>query len=445
MHEHGIAHRDLKPENILLDDDYYPRVCDFGFSKYCTKSLPKSTNLSMSRQFGTPLYLPPEILSGDEIYNQSVDVYAFALIAYEIVTGKQPFSELFESTSEFLSYQKIIDGYRPKFPSFVDEKMRDLITRCWSERPEDRPTFKEIFEELSNDLTYFTEFVDETEIQDYLYLLSQTNEEQQKKKSNSSLKSENQSRLEKQLNELKAKISELQNDQDLLYKSNEHLYLGLVSLLGDKNTRNLEKVKNELKISSKQGNRYASFILGLLYETGEEFKGNIKKSLKYYEISSQQKGLDGLRRIGYLYANGYGVKQNHFKAKDYFEKAADCGNVGALTSLGFIYERGNGVYRNYVKAIELYEKAADLGDSLALTNLGYLYQNGLGCKQDYKKAIDYYQKAAELSEANALTILGVLYYNGEGVKKNHAKAKKYFEKAVKFWEKAALKNLKIFN
>lgn len=363
----------------------------------------------MSRQFGTPLYLPPEILSGDEIYNQSVDVYAFALIAYEIVTGKQPFSELFESTSEFLSYQKIIDGYRPKFPSFVDEKMRDLITRCWSERPEDRPTFKEIFEELSNDLTYFTEFVDETEIQDYLYLLSQTNEEQQKKKSNSSLKSENQSHLEKQLNELKAKISELQNDQDLLYKSNEHLYLGLVSLLGDKNTRNLEKVKNELKISSKQGNRYASFILGLLYETGEEFKGNIKKSLKYYEISSQQKGLDGLRRIGYLYANGYGVKQNHFKAKDYFEKAADC------------------------------------GDSLALTNLGYLYQNGLGCKQDYKKAIDYYQKAAELSEANALTILGVLYYNGEGVKKNHAKAKKYFEKAVKFWEKAALKNLKIFN
>lgn len=217
LHEHGIAHRDLKPENILLDDDYYPRVCDFGFSKYCTKSLTKSTNLSMSRQFGTPLYLPPEILSGDEIYNQSVDVYAFALIAYEIVTGKQPFSELFESTSEFLSYQKIIDGYRPKFPSFVDEKMRDLITRCWSERPEDRPTFKEIFEELSNDLTYFTEFVDETEIQDYLYLLSQTNEEQQKKKSNSSLKSENQSHLEKQLNELKAKISELQNDQDLLY------------------------------------------------------------------------------------------------------------------------------------------------------------------------------------------------------------------------------------
>lgn len=34
LHEHGIAHRDLKPENILLDDDYYPRVCDFGFSKY---------------------------------------------------------------------------------------------------------------------------------------------------------------------------------------------------------------------------------------------------------------------------------------------------------------------------------------------------------------------------------------------------------------------------
>ena len=144
LHSQGILHRDLKPENILLDSDFNPKVCDFGFSKCFPELLTKSVDLTISGQFGTSLYLPPEILLGSKTYDKSVDVYAFGMIAYEIVTGKQPFYHLGDMTSYGL-IEKIKSGARPKFNEFVTDKMQELLSRCWSENPKERPKFDEIF------------------------------------------------------------------------------------------------------------------------------------------------------------------------------------------------------------------------------------------------------------------------------------------------------------
>ena len=89
LHERGIIHRDLKPENV-------PRICDFGSSRSMPKLHSKSSKLTMTGKIGTPLYMAPEILKGKTNYNETVDVYAFAIIMYEIVTLKVPFSELGE-------------------------------------------------------------------------------------------------------------------------------------------------------------------------------------------------------------------------------------------------------------------------------------------------------------------------------------------------------------
>ena len=78
------------------------------------------------------------------------------MIAYEIVTGEQPFSELGKISSAIFS-NKVNDGYRPKFKQSVPYKMQRLISRCWSRRKSERPTLEEIFNELSNDKTYFNE------------------------------------------------------------------------------------------------------------------------------------------------------------------------------------------------------------------------------------------------------------------------------------------------
>ncbi|KAK8843074.1 hypothetical protein M9Y10_025265 [Tritrichomonas musculus] len=168
LHKKGILHRDLKPENILLDENYYPRICDFGLSRCFAKTLTKSMKLSMSGKMGTPLYMAPEFFTDEDHFGPGIDVYAFALIAYEIVSDIEPYTEKGQQPSYGALCKKITDGIKPKFVDGITEPMKDLLGRCWSQDPKDRPSFDEIFEELSSSFNYIYEDVDEKEIKDYL-------------------------------------------------------------------------------------------------------------------------------------------------------------------------------------------------------------------------------------------------------------------------------------
>ena len=113
--------------------------------------------------------MAPEILRFDDHYDSSVDVYSFSMIAYEIVTEKVPF---IDKEGELISPNRIIEGHRPKFTENFTEKMKNLLSRCWSNEPSERPTFGEIFDKLSSDVTYLNETVDEEKIHKYIEMLS---------------------------------------------------------------------------------------------------------------------------------------------------------------------------------------------------------------------------------------------------------------------------------
>lgn len=186
LHKKGILHRDLKPENILIDDNYYPHVCDFGLSKCFPESLTKTMQLTLTGEIGSPMYMAPELFVDDEDdndlqYGAAIDVYAFGILADEIVEGKEPFSELGKITP-FKLIDKIISGYRPKFTDDVSEKMQSLILRCLSKNIEERPSFDEIFNELSNDFSYFIEDVDQDEINEYLEMVTEEESKQPSQK-----------------------------------------------------------------------------------------------------------------------------------------------------------------------------------------------------------------------------------------------------------------------
>ena len=85
-HQHGIVHRDVKPSNILLDDDGKAYLSDFGFAHWHESE----ESLTGSALIGTPAYMYPEQCMGGEIDARS-DQYSFAVVMYQIATGKLPF------------------------------------------------------------------------------------------------------------------------------------------------------------------------------------------------------------------------------------------------------------------------------------------------------------------------------------------------------------------
>ena len=176
LHQKGILHLNLKPENILFDSNYYPHVSDFGLSKCFSNIFTKSVKLTIEGQLNTPIYFPPEILRGEENFDQSVDVYAYAMIAFEIVTGERPFSELGQISPTELS-NKITSGYRPNFPSSVTQRMQQLISKCWSESRQERPTFDDIFNDFLHHMSQYLESIDEAEIKQYIASLCESNQE----------------------------------------------------------------------------------------------------------------------------------------------------------------------------------------------------------------------------------------------------------------------------
>lgn len=181
LHAKNIIHRDLKAENILLDINYFPKVCDFGLARCFPEIYTNSVNLVKTYGIGTPIYMSPELLNGDP-YENDVDVYAFGMLAYEIITGKQAYNEL-GAITVFKLFSYVIKGNRPKKDECISDKMFELIEQCWNQSPAERPTFEEIFNILKSDRenTLFRETVDIDDVNDYLAELATWEEKNQQK------------------------------------------------------------------------------------------------------------------------------------------------------------------------------------------------------------------------------------------------------------------------
>ena len=93
VHENGILHRDLKPENIMLqqldDGTELVKIVDFGIAKVRESVVASST--SQNVPVGTLAYMSPEQLRGAAELTPASDIFALAVIAYEMITGRRPF------------------------------------------------------------------------------------------------------------------------------------------------------------------------------------------------------------------------------------------------------------------------------------------------------------------------------------------------------------------
>jgi serine/threonine-protein kinase len=93
-HEAGIVHRNLKPANIFLvrdQDDEFVKVFDFGTAKWLTGFRNANDLTTMGSIMGSPDYVAPEQINGEERSDHRADVWSLGAIAYRCITGVTPF------------------------------------------------------------------------------------------------------------------------------------------------------------------------------------------------------------------------------------------------------------------------------------------------------------------------------------------------------------------
>jgi predicted Ser/Thr protein kinase len=133
-HAHGIVHRDLKPENVLIGPDWRVKIVDFGIARNITPLFEAGPGFTLTgTRLGTPGYMAPEQLRGHPI-DARVDVFAFGVMGYELVTGAHPFggSDPASLVERLVSENPPLS--RPIEPAALDA----ILRRCLRGNPADR-------------------------------------------------------------------------------------------------------------------------------------------------------------------------------------------------------------------------------------------------------------------------------------------------------------------
>ncbi|MFI6320645.1 serine/threonine-protein kinase [Nonomuraea sp. NPDC050556] len=131
IHQASIIHRDFKPDNVLVAVDG-PRVVDFGIARIID-----STGTITSRAIGTPAYMAPEQIAGDDV-GPYTDVFAWGATIAFAATGVT----VFEGTSIAVVLNRILN--HEVDVSGLPEPLRSVVGAALSKAPEDRPTADQI-------------------------------------------------------------------------------------------------------------------------------------------------------------------------------------------------------------------------------------------------------------------------------------------------------------
>ena len=141
IHSAGVVHGDLKPTNFLLTDSHSLniRIADFGMSDFrqvLNGTLGQSAMKRTGETKGTPIYCAPEMVVPDADgavmrHSRSTDIYAFAIIMWEILCQQRPF----ESISNAIQLGILLDrGVRPpldRLPTDTPAAIITLLEQCW--------------------------------------------------------------------------------------------------------------------------------------------------------------------------------------------------------------------------------------------------------------------------------------------------------------------------
>nr|AAM76715.1 aurora B [Xenopus laevis] len=132
-HERKVIHRDIKPENLLMGYKGELKIADFGWSVH-------APSLRRRTMCGTLDYLPPEMIEG-KTHDEKVDLWCAGVLCYEFLVGMPPF----DSPSHTETHRRIVN-VDLKFPPFLSDGSKDLISKLLRYHPPQRLPLKGVME-----------------------------------------------------------------------------------------------------------------------------------------------------------------------------------------------------------------------------------------------------------------------------------------------------------
>ena len=132
LHDNYICFRDLKPANVGFSETGVLKLFDFGFAISVDENKPNS----LFEKCGTLRYMATEVGLGFG-YGLEADVFSFGMILWEVCALKKPFCKI-KSAAEFED-TVFVKNLRPKMKRKWNEALKNLISECWSQDPQERP------------------------------------------------------------------------------------------------------------------------------------------------------------------------------------------------------------------------------------------------------------------------------------------------------------------
>lgn len=355
IHDHNFIHRDLKADNILLDDNLYPKICDFGQSKLFEESA------DQTMQVGSPYFMAPEqtgLIDNDDEedecgYSYPVDVYSYGIIAYEVYSGELP---IIPGKKTFQVLKNIVKGLRPDIQK-VPPHLREFIENLWAQEPNDRPTFTEIIDKLLQDRERtWLEDVDENEIEEYLHLFGLSLKPQNTSPDINIVQGITEDKYPKYASKPKSTVQQLLKSDKIPDTMKDYIRSA------------------ESNIESKEYN------YEILYYIGWHFYMGNKSYVKTFP-------------------------QDFYYALRYFSPAAANGNKDAVYAISLIYSMDSDPATQEF-SIKLANVAVDLGSTEALYMLGICYRSGIGCCPNVIMSAINFKIAADKNNVDCMLLYG---------------------------------------